>query len=148
MIILLTILKDFIACTVAVIFYALLMNSPRRSILYAAGISGLGYIIFDVMRIFIAHEIAGYFTATLFIAIFGEILARVKKMPSTIFIFPAIIPLVPGVGLYQTMLNLVRNEYEEAFTKGVQTLFIAGSIAVAIAIINVLARFIIPRKQT
>lgn len=148
MMIFLKILKDFIACTIAVIFYALLMNSPRRSILYAAGISGLGYIIFDLMRLVITNEIAGYFTATLFIAIFGELLARLKKMPSTIFIFPAIIPLVPGVGLYQTMLKLVQNEYKEALTKGVQTLFIAGSIAVAIAIINILARFIIPRKHT
>lgn len=145
--ILTTILKDFITCTVAVIFYSILMSSPKSSIIYAALISGLGYIIFDLFRYIKESEILGYFIATLFIAILGEVFARIKKMPSTIFVFPAIIPLVPGIGLYQTMLKLVQNEYEAALTKGVQTIFIAGAMAVAIAIINVLARYIIPKRK-
>lgn len=140
-------LRDFIICTIAVMFYSILMNSPKRSIIYAALISGLGYVIFDISRYIANNEMLGYFIATLFIAVFGEVFARIKKMPSTIFIFPAIIPLVPGVGLYQTMLKLVQDEYEEALSKGVRTIFIAGTIAVAIAIINVLARYIIPRKK-
>jgi len=136
-------IKDFIICTAAVVFYALLMNAPKKSIIYTAIISGTGYVIYDLCN----KEIIGYFIATLFIAICGEILARIKKTPSTIFVFPAIIPLVPGIGLYQTMLKLVQNDYAAALAMGVQTVFIAGAMAVAVAIINVLARFIIPHKK-
>ena len=142
------IIKDFLSCTAAVIFYSLLMNSPKQLIKYTAVISGLGYVIYNIFRYFADSEILGCFAATLFIAISGEILARIKKTPSTIFVFPAIIPLVPGIGLYQTMLKLVQNDYGAALTKGVQTVFIAGAMAVAVAIINVLARFIIPRRNS
>ena len=142
----LLIIKDFLSCTAAVIFYSLLMNSPKQLIKFTAVISGLGYIIYDIFRYFVESEILGYFIATLFIAIIGEVMARIKKMPSTIFVFPAIIPLVPGIGLYQTMLKLVQNDFSAALTQGVQTVFIAGAIAVAVAIINVLARFVIPRR--
>lgn len=140
------ILKNFIICTTAVIFYSLLMNSPKRSVIYSALIAGSGYVIFDIFRYIIGNEMLGYFAATLFIAVTGEVFARLKKMPSTIFIFPAIIPLVPGIGLYQTMLQLVQKEYTTALIKGVQTLFIAGAMAVAIALINVVARMVFPRK--
>ena len=142
----LLILKDFLLCSAAVVFYSILMNLPKKLIVYAAVISGIGYVIYDLFYHLAENEISGYFTATLIIAIFGEIMARIKKTPSTLFVFPAIIPLVPGIGLYQTMLHLVRNEYETALSQGVQTVFIAGAMAVSIAIINVLARFIFPRK--
>ncbi|MDK2810897.1 MAG: hypothetical protein PWR27_1606, partial [Petroclostridium sp.] len=64
----------------------------------------------------------------------SEFFARQFKMPVTIFLTSGIIPLVPGAGLYYTMLELVQNNYAAAISKGVETIFIAGSIAVAIAI--------------
>jgi Uncharacterized conserved protein len=143
----LILLKDFFICIAAVVFYSMLMNLPKNLIVYASVISGIGYVIYDLLKHFAENEIFGYFIATLVIAVFGEAMARIKKTPSTLFVFPAIIPLVPGIGLYQTMLHLVRNEYEAAVSQGVQTVFIAGAMAVSIAIINVLARFIFPRKH-
>ena len=57
----------------------------------------------------------GYFAGTTFVAMIGEIFARKFKMPATTFIFPAVIPMVPGFGLYQTMLALVQNEIQINF---------------------------------
>jgi len=141
------IVKDFIVCSVAVLFYSLLMNSPRKSILFAAIISGIGYITNDLIFLLIGNEVLGFFGGTLIIAIMGEIFARIMKMPSIIFIFPAVIPLVPGIGLYRTMLLLVQKNYGDAVTMGAQTLFIAGAMSVAIALVNIVARYFIPGSK-
>ena len=68
-------------------------------------------------------------------------------MPATIFVMPGIIPLVPGVGLYRSMLCLVRNDIDVFLSTGVRTLFISGIIAVAIAVVNALARQIFGKRE-
>lgn len=146
----LKLLNDFVVCVIAVVLYSLLMSSPKKSILPSALVAAAGYIIYDIIYLRHqdeGHELLAYFMGTLFIAIFGEILARTMKMPSTIFVFPAIVPLVPGIGLYRTMLMLVQNEYDSAIRMGVQTLLLAGSMAVAIALVNIIARYFMPKRH-
>ena len=140
-------IKDFIVCSIAVLFYSLLMNSPRKSIPFAAILAGIGYVVTDLICLLTGNEVLGFFGGTLIIAVTGEILARILKMPSIIFIFPAIIPLVPGVGLYRTMLLLVQKNYSDAVITGAQTVFIAGAMSVAIALVNIVARYFIPKKK-
>ena len=60
--------------------------------------------------------------------------ARFLKMATTTFVTVAVIPLVPGLGIYRTMQFLVQNDYQAAVQIGVPTLLAAGTIALAIAI--------------
>jgi uncharacterized membrane protein YjjB (DUF3815 family) len=135
-------LKDFLFCLLATVAYSILMSVPKKAVIWASFLAGIGYIIYDLIFIYGKQELLAYFTATLFIAISGEGLARIIKMSSIMFIFPAIIPLVPGIGLYRTMLMLVENDFNNFLRAGSQTLFIAGSMAAAIAITNLIARAI------
>lgn len=52
--------------------------------------------------------------AALACAFLAEIFARVAKTPSTVFLLPGIISLVPGGSLYYTMSNLLNANYVEA----------------------------------
>lgn len=139
-------IKIFFICIAATVFYSLLMKTPLKAVLISAFIGSFGYIINLIMQKNNYNMILSYFTGTLFIAFAGEILARIFKKPSTIFIIPAIIPLVPGYSLYQTMLLLVQNDMDGFIRTGAQTFFLAGSMAVSIALINFIARRIFPRK--
>ena len=69
----------------------------------------------------------------------GEIFARKFKMPATIFIFPSVIPMVPGFGLYQTMLALVQNNIPQALETGVNTILNIAAMAIAMALVSVMA---------
>jgi uncharacterized membrane protein YjjB (DUF3815 family) len=69
----------------------------------------------------------------------GEIFARRFKMPATIFIFPAIIPIVPGLGLYETMLAFVQNDILSALEIGADTIFNIVSMAIAMALVSAAA---------
>ncbi|PWM46574.1 MAG: hypothetical protein DBX47_01995 [Clostridiales bacterium] len=141
-----TLFLHFIYSFGAIFFFALVMITPKKAVLPDALIGALGYLIYECIFNFTGHEIFGYFCGTVFIASAGEILARALKMPSIIFVFPAVIPLVPGVGLYKTMLTLVENRPQDFMQEGVNTLFIAGTMAISVALVNVIIRNIPHRK--
>ena len=52
------------------------------------------------------------FIAMLCVSLLAEALARIYKAPATIFIIVGCFPLVPGSGIYYTMLYAVLGQYE------------------------------------
>ena len=59
-----------------------------------------------------------------------ESLARALRMPATVFILPAIMAIVPGRAIYESMLNLVHGNHPMAVSCGMQAMLIASGIAV------------------
>ena len=139
-------LRDFVACFGATIFYCIIMQLPKKALWISSLSSALTYIVFRVAFLSIESEYVGYLAASCFAALSAEVLARVCKMPATIFIFPAVIPLVPGLGLYRTMLCLVRSDMSGFASEGTKTLIISGIIAVTVAVVNAFFRSILKRK--
>ncbi|MBE6607356.1 MAG: threonine/serine exporter [Ruminococcaceae bacterium] len=140
-------LFEFVICAFSVASFSVITSAPRNTILASSLVSAIAYVIYRFIHINAGKEIFAYFVASLVISILSEILARVYKNPSTVFIFPGILPLVPGVGLYNSMLYLVQRDYEMFTAKAVTTLFISGSIAIAVAIVHITARSVFPRKN-
>ena len=140
-------LFEFIICALSVAAFSIITSAPQNTIWSSSFVSAFAYIIYRLININAGKEIFACFIATLVISILSEILARVYKNPSTIFIFPGILPLVPGVGLYNSMLYLIQRDYEMFIAKAVNTLFISGSIAIAVAIVHITARSIFTRKN-
>lgn len=138
---------EFSLCFGAVAAFTVLINSPKNTAFVSSLIGASAYILYRFMFVSTKKEILAYFIAAFSVAIASELLARMYKCPSTIFIFPGIIPLVPGVGLYNSMLALVRNEHDDFTLKATNTIFIAGAIAIAVAIVHIASRSIFPRKN-
>ncbi len=63
-------------------------------------------------------------------------MARVIKTPATTFIIYSIIPLVPGWGMYNTMLYSIQGNINQSLSTGLNTLEIAGTIAVGIFLVS------------
>lgn len=142
-------LRDVVACVAAVICYGMIMSVPFVPLCLAAGSGALAYLAYRLIFLLAGHELLGYLVASLMVAVSSEILARVCKKPVTIFVLPGVIPLVPGVGLYRTMLCLVQNDLTGFETAFVRTLFISGIIAVTVAVVNAAARNLLRmRKKT
>lgn len=62
--------------------------------------------------------------------IYAEILARIFKAPTTVFYIPAVVPLVPGGSLYNTMYAAVFRDWVQFRVYGIQTL--QGTLGIAI----------------
>ena len=94
---------------------------PKNSI-FKSGIAGaLGWVTFYIISINFNSHISGTFFAAIAVGILGELLARYYKKPATVYIIPGIVPLVPGAGMYYTMLALVRKDFYVAISKGTET---------------------------
>lgn len=139
-------LRDFVACFGASVFYCIIMSLPKKAIWISSFSSAMTYIVYRLTFLSVDSEYIGYLAASFFAALSAEVLARVCKMPATIFIFPAVIPLVPGIGLYRTMLCLVRSDMSGFASEGTKTLFISGIIAVTVAVVNAFFRSVLKRK--
>lgn len=134
----LSILRDFLICIPATVFFAILFRVPSRAIPVSAVLGGAGYAIYELTSPLLGSVIAGYFIGTLAMAVASEILARVMKMPATIFIVPAIIPIVPGIGLYNTMMYLVEGQDSKAGATGIATILDIISMAMALVMTTLL----------
>lgn len=67
--------------------------------------------------------------------LYAEILARRFRTPATLFCYPALIPLVPGRMLFNTMMLAVDGDWTAAQRSGFETLICAVSIAIGMSII-------------
>lgn len=78
---------------------------------------------------------------------YAEIMARVTKTPTTVYLVSEIISLVPGGKLYYTMASLMASDTEGFRKNGYDTLAIALGIAVGIVIISTLFSIITAQKK-
>ena len=127
--------RDLVSCFAAVILFCIGMSLPKKALVPSSILASASYLIYRFVFLS-GHEMLGYLCATLFGAICSELLARSLKMPTTVFVIPSVIPLVPGVGLHRSMLCLINNDINGFVSQGIKTLFISGIIAVTVAVIN------------
>ena len=118
----------------------------RKSLWMVASLGGLFtwgcYLL--AMRL-TGHIFVASLIATIFAAIYSEVLAFWKKAPTTLFVIPSVVPLVPGSSLYYMMSAVVTGHKEDASFYGMQTLQCALAIAAGICVVWTLG-FILKRS--
>ncbi|OGO88672.1 MAG: hypothetical protein A2Y17_10425 [Clostridiales bacterium GWF2_38_85] len=132
---------EIVAAAFATLFFALMRRTPNRVLLLTTILGASGWALFSIIEGY--NEMAAYFAAALFIGILAEIFARIKKTPTTVILICGIIPLVPGVLFYETMMYFVQDDTNQAIQSGVDTLLSAGSMVFAIIVSTLLGKHII-----
>ena len=130
----------FIFSFFSTIGFAIFLNSPKSILSYVGVIGGVGWTVYVFLINNSFSPILTNFIAAALVSMFSEILARKLKHPAISFVIPGIIPLVPGLSLYNTMLYLVQNNYDSAISTGATTLFVSGAIALGVLIVSSLFR--------
>lgn len=119
----------------ATLCFCPLLHVPGRAVVPASLLGAAAYggylLLHDKLG---AGEVWSLFLASVAVAVLCDLLARRMRMIATIFLCVALIPLVPGLGLYRTMRALLLGEYRAALGVGLQTLFAIGAIALGAAI--------------
>ena len=128
-------LYDFIIALTCTVGFAVLFNLPRTAILNAGFAGGFSWVIFNLFHSITNSSVLSTFVASLAIAILAETFAVKFKFPATIFIVPAIVPLVPGHALYYTMLSIIQNNYSAAVRYGSETVLVSIAIAGALTVV-------------
>lgn len=136
---------DLIVSGVATAGFALLFRTETRSLLPGALIGGVGYIVYDALALSSGSTLLAAFFACLLIGAISELAARLLKGPTIVFATMGVIPIVPGYGLYQTMEYMVQSDYSSALAIGMETLLVAGAIAMSLGFTTVFARAMLRR---
>ena len=127
--------------------YAFLLNAPLCTVLPASLTGLLGYVLYEVMMNLLGQGmIFSYFIATVVIAVICEFAARIMRMPSTIFLLTALVPLVPGYTFYCTMLAIVEHNGQAFSSYGLEAVQIVAAIAVGAAVTSTLFRAMAVRR--
>lgn len=108
----------------------------RRRFLIVASLGGfLAWTVYLLVGLWLHVSFLSYLLAAAFSVLYAEALAHLLKSPATLFLTPAIIPLVPGSSLYFAMSMAVRGEMAQARSYGVATLQAALAIAAGMSFV-------------
>ena len=105
--------------------YSILFNIRRDKLLYASAGGSLAWIIYILASQFITtNAFITNMLAAAFATLYSELLARIKKAPTTVFLIPSIMPMIPGGGLFYTMSAVISNDtvlFEKYFVTTIET---------------------------
>lgn len=133
-------LKEFMLAFLSTVGFAVMFNSPRRSVFFAGITGGIGWVFYSLLKD--GSTLFAAFLASIMIGLLGEVFARIQKRPVTIFVIPGIVPIVPGYLLYLTMVHLINNMYYEAAQTGTEATFTAGAISIGIIVVSSSSRIL------
>ena len=132
--------------------FAVLFSTKPKHIPFAAiggAIATFVYVVLDIVGV---NLFVSNFMATLVCVIYSNILARLLKTPSMVFITASIIPLVPGGALFYAMSNLILGDSIAAklysFNALQVALGIAGGIVIESLIVTVMTKIIRTKKTS
>ena len=128
--------------------FSLLVNAPRKTVLPISLTALAGYLVYLLLyRIAGRGVLASYFLSTVVISLFCEFEARIMRMPTTVFLLCALVPLVPGYSFYIAMLALVENDGMLAATAMMQAMQVVAAIAVGAAASSSCVRMLMSIKK-
>ena len=134
---------EVLAATFSTFFFGVIFSLTGKKLFYSSFAGGLGwYTHLLFFKELVYSKTASYVVSAMIIAIFSEIISRLKRTTVTTTLIPALIPLVPGGGIYYTMSFFVENRMPEAFEKGRETIFLTVALSVGIFLISTFSQIL------
>ncbi len=134
----------FLSCLyslAACLGFCLVYNLRGMKMLFASLGGALGWLVY-LLCAGMHNDVMQFFLATIALSIYAEIMARIHKTPVMVFLIIALLPLVPGSGIYYTMEYAINGDTAAFLETGLHTLAIAGSLALGILLVSSLVRLV------
>ena len=103
-------LQDALFAAIAAIGFAAISDPPRKAYLYCATIAAAGHSVrFLLMHADTAgmHIVTASALAALITGTMAVLLSTRAGMPAETFLFPALLPMIPGIYAYKTFGGLI-----------------------------------------
>jgi len=136
---------DGTLAAVAATGFAVISNPSRKAIFVSAFLAAIGHSLrFFLIKSGIEISVATFLAATC-IGLLSIIFARIIHCPAEVFSFPSLLPMIPGMFAYRTILSLIKfmqsTEVVKAqgfmldfFHNGMTTLFILLALVVGVSL--------------
>lgn len=123
--------------------FGVIFNAPTRVIPYCGLVGSVGWSIYYILTSWESVDrIHATFLSAFFVAFIAHLFARSKRMPVIVFSVAGIITLVPGSIAYNTMRNIVEQDYNTAIQNGMLVFMISGAIAMGLVFAEVIMQIL------
>lgn len=132
-------IRIILASMLSTASFAILFNVRGRKIIFASIIGSFaGIVLYSLVEMNI-NVVVAQFLAALTLGTFSEIFARKVKTPVTTFIVCALIPLVPGGGMYLAMKAMLESNPVLGNEILLNVLAQSGALALGIVVISTIS---------
>ena len=127
------------AAFVASACYAVAAHAPLRAVAGTGLAGAVCWLTYLLLAAPTHNELLETFLAAVVVAGLGWGLARWQHEPVTLYILPGVLPLLPGLTIYNGMLALARNQSVEGLLQLAHATFLGGALAAGVALSNTVA---------
>lgn len=138
---------EVIAAFISTFAFGIVFNIKGKNLFYAALCGALGWFVYKFSLMIGVANTTSLFLASLALSTYSEVYARILKTPVTTFVIAALIPLVPGGGMYYTMVEAITGDVMKSLEIGINTMASAGSLALGIVLVSTVTKIIIKNKK-
>ena len=111
--------------------FSFLLEVPRHFVPYSALVGAAAWWVYLLITGHGGNSLEAAFLSSLMVALFSHLLA-----PVTVFLVSGILPAVPGTSIYRCVYYLIQDATDLSILYLIETLQIAGAIAMAIFIMD------------
>lgn len=129
-----------LAGMVGTLGFGLMFNIRGRGVPLALFGSIISWLVCSLCMRAGLSEPTSYLIASAASSGYAEVMARLRKFPATSYLLCALVPLIPGAGIYYTMDFLRRGMTAEAYARGMATAYIAGAVAIGVLLMSTVFR--------
>ena len=139
------VLLDGLMAAIAATGFAVISNPPRNAIFVSAILAAVGHSLrFFLIKSGLDISIATFVAAT-FIGLLSIAFARIIHCPAEVFSYPSLLPMIPVMFAYRTILSVIRfmqstdivksqHFMMDFFHNGMTTLFIMLALVVGVSL--------------
>lgn len=138
---------ETIVSFIATFGFGIIFNIKGKKLFFASLGGGLSWFIYALCLRLGLTEISSLFLSSVIFSAYSEIFARILRTPVTTLVVCALIPLVPGGGMYYTMFEAVVGNINKALELGLNTLASAGVLALGVIFVSTITRLIMSHKR-
>lgn len=120
--------------------YGLMYRVPKKSVLGNFFAGTIGTLTYGILWNNFGMTFGAYLIASLMIGVMAEVFARINKLPATVFLAPGLIPLVPGIAIFNMMNAFANKSYAEALSNLSNAASYAMGIALGIVVSSLYSR--------
>ena len=133
---------EILSAFFSVYVFTMLLEVPRCYKIHSAVAGAVCWYVYLLMRDRGSSPMAATFYSMLVVALISHILARYLKASMTVFLVSGFLPVVPGTAIYRCVYYLLLNDTELSTHYLIETVQIAGAIAMAVFIMDSVFRLV------
>lgn len=140
-------LVECVACAIGCWGFAILFNLHGPGVLICMLGGALTWATYAVSMDSGCSAVTASFFGGIVASLYAEIFARIRKYPAISYLLVSLFPLIPGYGVYYTMVYAVQGDITNFASKGMDTAAVAGVLALGVILVSTAARMIHFRKK-